>query len=82
MEYDDAKIEDAVLALLALYSFDGGRSWKGFDFEVMSRLNEQGYISDPIGKAKSVHLTEEGLKRGFEVAMQLFGNSSRSAWEH
>ena len=39
MEYDDAKIEDAVLALLALYSFDGGRSWKGFDFEVMNRLN-------------------------------------------
>ena len=79
MEYDDAKIEDAVLALLALYSFDGGRSWKGFDFDVMNRLNEQGYISDPIGKAKSVHLTEEGLKRGLEVAMQIFGNSSKSA---
>ena len=28
----------------------------------MNRLHEQGYISDPVGKAKSVVLTEEGLK--------------------
>ncbi|MBK8286814.1 MAG: hypothetical protein IPK97_19205 [Ahniella sp.] len=74
MEYEDTRIEDAVLALLALYSFDGGRSWKGFDFGVMDRLSEQGYISDPKGKAKSIYLTEEGLKRGLERAALLFGN--------
>ena len=75
MKYDDAKIEDAVLALLAMYSFDGGRSWKGFDFGVMDRLSEKGYISEPKGKAKSVYVTEDGLKRGFEIAKQLFGNN-------
>jgi len=35
MSYDQAKIEDTVLALLAALSFDGGRAWKGFDFDVM-----------------------------------------------
>ena len=75
MKYDDAKIEDAVLALLALYSFDSGRSWKGFDFGVMDRLSEQGYISEPKGEAKSVHVTEDGLKRGLEIAKPLFGNN-------
>jgi hypothetical protein len=78
MEYDDDKIENAVLALLALYSFDGGRSWKGFDFGVMDRLSEQGFVSDPKGRAKSVHLTEEGLKRGLDMATQLFGKKAGS----
>ncbi len=78
MEYDDDKIEDAVLALLALYSFDGGRSWKGFDFDVMDRLSEKGYISEPKGKAKSVQVTDEGLKRGLDTAAKLFGKDSRA----
>ncbi|WP_256585856.1 hypothetical protein [Pseudomonas sp. ICMP 460] len=40
MEYDEKLIEDAVLALLATFSFDHGHAWKGFDFEVMNRLHE------------------------------------------
>jgi len=28
MEYDDTLIEDAVLALLATFSFDKGNAWK------------------------------------------------------
>ncbi len=34
MELDGKRIDDAVLALLATFSFDGGRSWKGFDWDV------------------------------------------------
>ena len=72
MQYDDSKIDEAVLALLAVFSFDDGRSWKGYDFEVMDRLHAQGYIWEPRGKAKSVQLSEEGLKRGLELARELF----------
>lgn len=76
MEYDEARIDDAVLALLAVFSFDEGRAWKGFDFEVMDRLHAQGLITNPIGKAKSVVLTPKGLERGNEMAEHLFGACS------
>lgn len=43
--YDNAKIEDAVLALLGALEFDNGRAWKRLDFAVMDALFENGYIS-------------------------------------
>lgn len=73
MSYDQARIEEAVLALLAAFSFDDGRAWKGFDFEVMDRLHAQGLIDDPKGRAKSVWLTPQGLQRGRLSADRLFG---------
>lgn len=73
MNYDQSQIEDAVLALLAAFSFDGGRTWKGFDFDVMDRLHAQGFITEPKGKAKSVWLTPEGIERGRVIAERLFG---------
>jgi len=73
MEYDDKRIEDAVLALLAAFSFDDGNAWKGFDFDVMNRLHEHGFISDPVNRNKSIWLTAEGLERGRQIADQLFG---------
>ena len=73
MEYDDKLIEDAVLALLATYSVDKGNAWKGFDFEIMNRLHEHGFISDPVNRNKAVWLTEEGLARGRQIADRLFG---------
>lgn len=73
MEYDEKLIEDAVLALLAAYSSDKGNAWKGFDFEIMNRLHEQGFISDPVNRNKSIWLTAEGLERGRQLADQLFG---------
>jgi hypothetical protein len=72
MDYDQARIDDVVLALLAAFSFEGGRSWKGFNFDVMDRLHAQGLISEPKGKAKSVCLTQEGLDRGYKCARSLF----------
>lgn len=73
MEYDEKLIEEAVLALLAAYSSDDGNAWKGFDFEVMNRLHEQGLISNPVNKNKSIWLTEEGQERGRQLAERLFG---------
>jgi hypothetical protein len=76
MEYDKDKVDDMVLALLYLTSFTdqyGTRAWKGMAWEVMDRLYEKGYISDPKGKAKSVMLSEEGEKRSEELFIQHFG---------
>ncbi|RMO05272.1 ISPpu13, transposase Orf3 [Pseudomonas cannabina] len=73
MQYDDKSIEDTVLALLAAYSDDNGNTWKGFDFEIMSRLHEHGFISDPVNRNKSVWLTDEGLEGGRQIAERLFG---------
>lgn len=72
MELDTKKIDEAVLALLYLGLHDGARAWKGFDWEAMNRLHEQGYISDPRGKAKSVVFTEEGLERAKRLLEELF----------
>jgi hypothetical protein len=72
---DNDKIDDAVLALLVLGLHDGGRAWKGFDWDAMSRLYGKGYISDPRGKAKSVVFTEEGLERAERLLGELFGKS-------
>ncbi|XQF91838.1 DUF6429 family protein (plasmid) [Pseudoalteromonas espejiana] len=33
------------------------------DWSITDRLYEKGYIHDPVGKTKSVVLTEEGLLR-------------------
>ncbi|MBD9464083.1 DUF6429 family protein [Pseudomonas sp. Pdm06] len=76
MNYDDTLIEEAVLALLAAFSSDEGNAWKGFDFEVMNRLHEQGLISNPVNRNKSIWLTAEGLERGRRIADRLFGKES------
>ena len=49
-----------VLALMAFEIHDDGRAWKGFPWEVLAHLHDQGLISDPRTKAKSVVLTEAG----------------------
>jgi len=55
------RIDNCVLALLLLGRHDGQRVWKTFDWAAMERLYEKGLISDPVGRAKSVALTDEGL---------------------
>ena len=65
MEYDKDKVDEMVLALLYLTSFQdkyATRAWKSMDWGAMDRLYEKGYISNPKGKAKSVILTAEGEK--------------------
>ena len=76
MELDTDKIDQAVLALLALGRHEGNRAWKAFDWEVMERLHRKGYISDPVGKAKLVQFTEEGLRESERTLQTLFGRST------
>jgi hypothetical protein len=73
MEYDESEVDDTVLALLYLTLHDGARAWKGFDFGVMDRLHEKGFILDPKGKTKSVILTEQGLARSKALFEAKFG---------
>ena len=73
--YDHEKVDTIVLALLHLTLHDENRAWKGFDWEVLNRLYEQGWIQNPRGKAKSVVLTEDGLKRSAELFQHFFGSS-------
>jgi hypothetical protein len=72
MAIDTDKIDDTVLALLYLTLHDGDRAWKGFDWETMNRLHEKGLISSPIGKTKSVALTDEGLEKSKRLFNELF----------
>lgn len=79
MDYDEDKVDDAVLALLHLTTFTHSgfpRAWKGQSWEAMERLHKKGYISDPVGKAKSVGLSEVGKRRSEELFAQLFGRVS------
>jgi hypothetical protein len=69
---DTDRIDKAVLALLQLTLHDGNRAWKGFDWDVLNRLCDQGFIGDPINKSKSVVLTEEGLKASRQLFEELF----------
>ena len=73
MEFDENKIDEAALALLYLSLHEGHRAWKGLDWPAMNRLHEQGLISNPETKAKSVEFTEEGLRKAEELALRLFG---------
>lgn len=69
---DTDRIDDAVLALLYLNLHECGAVWKGFDWGAMNRLFEKGFISDPVGKAKSVGFSEEGEARAKQLFEQMF----------
>jgi hypothetical protein len=72
MALDTDKIDDAVLALLYLTLHDHDRAWKGFDWDALGRLHEKGMIHDPVGKAKSVVFTEEGMRRSKDLFEAMF----------
>ena len=72
MQLDTDRIDQAVLALLYLGLHEGSRAWKSFDWDSMARLHEKGLISDPVGKAKSVTFTEQGLREAEHLLHSLF----------
>ena len=76
MAIDWEKVDEVTMALLKLTSFtEHGytRSWKGHDWDVMNRLHQKGWIHDPVGKAKSVVLTEEGTRQAEALFEKHFG---------
>lgn len=80
MEYDQELIQNTVLALLSLTIHDESefcfRAWKNYDWGVLDRLHELGYIDDPKNKNKSVLLTQEGMRRSRELFDELFAKRS------
>ena len=77
MELNENRIDDAVLALLALGRHDDTRVWKSFDWDAMDRLYKKGFITDPKGKAKSVIFTEKGLHESERLLYALFGKPDK-----
>lgn len=77
-DYDQEKVDEMVLALLYLTSFQEQgvvRAWKGQDWGVMNRLHEKGLISDPKNKNKSVYVSEGGARKSAELFWKYFGLS-------
>ncbi len=78
---DTDRIDDAVLALLFLGICERDRvtgavrAWKSFDWTAMDRLHEKGLIDDPVSKAKSVWLTDQGLGPGRGAVYKLFAKT-------
>lgn len=60
LNIDMDKVDHAGLALLSLGRHDGNRSRKSFDWEVMGRFHQKGYISDAVGDSV---LPVDGLKQ-------------------
>ena len=77
MDYDKEKVDEYTLALLYLVTHEkqegfGARAWKGFDWETMNRLHEKGLITNPVGKTKSVRMTEQGFKKSENLFKKYF----------
>jgi hypothetical protein len=75
MDIDREKVEQTVLALLYLTTFEDGpglRAWKSHEWDALDALHVKGYISNPASKAKSVILTDEGAKRSKELCEKYF----------
>lgn len=75
LSVDEEKMDDMVLALLYLTTFEDKprlRAWKGHNWDVLDRLHRKEDISDPATKAKSVLLAEAGAKRSQELFEKYF----------
>jgi hypothetical protein len=75
MNINTDAIDDAVLALLHLTVHDHNRAWKGFDWDALNRLHERGFLDNPVNKAKSVTLTDKGLRESERLFKQRFAVS-------
>jgi hypothetical protein len=70
------RVDEAALAIMFLGLHDGWRAWKGIDWEVLNRLHDRGFITDPKSKAKSVIFTEGGLEESQRLLAMLFGRNT------
>ena len=71
-ELDTEKLDNAALAILSLTLHDGNSVWRGLDWAITDRLHAEGLIADPVGKAKSLVLTDDGLARAQTVLAAMF----------
>ena len=77
---DEERLSETALAILGLTAFSSHsmtRAWKGMDWDLLGLLFRKGWIEDPVGKAKSVVLTEAGERLAPELLRRHFGSESR-----
>ena len=77
-DLDHDKLAEAALAILSLTTFRSGhaaRAWKSLDWDVLGLLFQRGWIADPVGKAKSIVLTEAGERLAPELLARHFAKS-------
>jgi hypothetical protein len=73
---DEDKLAEAALAILSLSAWDeehGARAWKGINWDVLDLLHRKGWIGDPVGKQKSLHITEQGTSLAAAYLEKHFG---------
>jgi len=78
MKIDPDKVDEAVIGLLCLTSFEEAgvtRAWKGHDWDALNRLHEKGLILNPKSKAKSLVFTDEGKLKAAQACEKLFGKT-------
>jgi hypothetical protein len=73
------KIKELTLLLLYLTSWEEKagkstchRSWKGYPFEILDELSEEGFIGGS-NRAKSVYFSDEGIKQAKELEKKYMG---------
>ncbi|SDD97776.1 hypothetical protein SAMN05216345_1267 [Cupriavidus sp. YR651] len=70
-------IDAVVLALLWLNLREQtGRAWKSLNWDALDRLYLKGMVGNPASHAKTVELTDIGLREAMRLAAQYFGWSS------
>ncbi len=71
------KVDEAALALMHLTTFtergSQPRSWKGFDWDILDRMFERGWISDPQTKARSVVVFDDAVGLSKDLFERQFG---------
>lgn len=67
------KLKELTLMLLYLNSWEENefgmkyrRSWKGYDFDILNELSDEGLIGGSY-KSKSVNIDDEGVKKAKEL---------------
>lgn len=78
-------IKELTMALMYLTRFNESDrfgsnrdiTWKGYDFDIINKLDEEDYIRQGNHRSKSVAITEEGLK----LSQSLLKKYNISDWE-
>ena len=70
----DEQIKELTLLLLYLTSWteketqgEYQRPWKGYDFDILNKLEDEDMIGGNTYKAKSTYITEKGIEKAKEL---------------
>lgn len=70
------KVDETALALMHLTTFTEhhgpSRTWKSLDWDILARMFERGWISDPQTKARSVVVFDEAVRISKELFEKQF----------